>query len=66
MAQKEVIIRNYKDGRLEIETVNITGPVECTKIVNKITQYVGGTISNAEKTDDYFKDGRKVYTDIGN
>ena len=57
--QLEITVR--PDGQMNIETKNIKGSSECTKVVNEILVGVGGD-SNADitKTDDYWEDTQKV------
>lgn len=58
---KELEIRISKDGKVSIETFGMTGPTECSKMVEKVTLGLGGTGEDDKKKPEYWDDGRKVY-----
>ena len=68
MAEKQLEITVRPNGEMEIRTENIKGASECTKVVEDILVGVGGADAATEikKTDDFWDDERKVFTNVSN
>ena len=64
MNQKELEIKISPKGELSIETFGTEG-TECTKIVEQVINYIGGSISDDTKKDEYWKKPQNVYENIG-
>lgn len=63
---KELEITIKPDGTMSVETININGAESCNKVIETVLMGVGGNdaVSDIKKKDEYWKDNRKVFTDL--
>lgn len=58
---KEIEFRIKADGTCTIETFGTSGAEECSKLIEKATVGLGGTVTDDKKKPEYYDKGRNVY-----
>lgn len=58
---KEIEFRIKPDGSLSMETFGMTGPEECSKVIEHAMVGLGGTLVEDKKKPEYYDKGHHVY-----
>lgn len=58
---KELEVRIKPDGAISFETFGMKGSEECSKIIERATVGIGGTIEKDNKKPEFYDKGKNVY-----